>query len=115
MNAGDLRVVLCTAPAAGEAGKPGAAALAAQLVQERLCACANVLPAVQSFFWWEGKVDTAHECLLVLKTAAVRCAELRARIVALHPYTLPEILELQPSGGLEAYLQWVGASVAPAR
>jgi periplasmic divalent cation tolerance protein len=104
-------VVLCTAPSAGDGDKPGAAALAQQLVQERLCACANVVPAVQSFFWWQGKVDTATESLLILKTTAAATAALRARILELHPYSLPEVLELTPTGGEDAYLRWVADSV----
>jgi periplasmic divalent cation tolerance protein len=107
VTAASVRVVLCTAPSAGDGDKPGAAALAQQLVQERLCACANVVPAVQSFFWWQGRVDTATESLLILKTTAETAAALRARILELHPYRLPEVLELTPTGGHDAYLRWI--------
>jgi periplasmic divalent cation tolerance protein len=111
----DAVVVLCTAPAAGSGGKPGAEALARQLVDERLCACGNVVPGVRSFFRWEGKVDTADECLLIAKTTAAVCAVLRARIVQLHPYEVPEVLELAVDGGLPAYLRWLADATAPAR
>jgi periplasmic divalent cation tolerance protein len=106
-------VVLCTAPAAGERGKLAADALARQLVEERLCACVNVLPGVRSVFRWQGKVDVAEECLLVLKTTRAAAARLRERIVALHPYEVPEVLEFDVDGGLPAYLQWLTSSVGP--
>jgi periplasmic divalent cation tolerance protein len=107
----DAVVVLCTAPATGDRGKPGAEALARQLVEERLCACVNVLPAVRSVFRWQGKVDVADECLLVAKTTRAAAARLRSRIAALHPYDVPEVLELAVADGLPAYLRWLGDAV----
>jgi periplasmic divalent cation tolerance protein len=113
-DADDVVVVLSTAPAAAPAGSPGrlgAAELAQRLVQERLCACANVVPGVQSFFWWQGRIDTAAESLLVLKTTRAGAPALRARLLELHPYEVPEVLELPPAGGHGPYLDWVRASV----
>jgi periplasmic divalent cation tolerance protein len=107
-------VVLCTAPAAGTAaGKLGGRELAQRLVEERLCACVNVLPAVWSCFRWEGRVECAEELLLVVKTAAAAAPRLRSRIVELHPYDVPEVLEFAASGGLPAYLAWLAGSVTP--
>jgi periplasmic divalent cation tolerance protein len=108
----DVRVVLCTAPAAGNGDRQGADDLAAQLVRERLCACVNVVPGVRSFFWWEGRVDQADERLLVIKTTVAALPALRARVQALHPYQVPEFLELPVTGGLPDYLAWLQASVA---
>lgn len=109
-------VVLCTAPADTDAaGKLGAEALARTLVAERLCACVNVLRGVRSFFWWQGAVDTADEQLLVIKTTRAAAGSLRQRLVALHPYEVPEVLEFAVADGLPAYLQWLAASVAPER
>ena len=110
-TAGDVVVVLCTAPAAAREGRLGAAELAQQVVQERLCACANVMPSVQSFFWWQGRVDTAAESLLVLKTTRAVAGRLRERLLQLHPYDLPEVLELPVEGGHAPYLDWVRASL----
>lgn len=98
-------VVLCTAPPAG------AADLARQLVEERLCACVNVLPSVHSSFRWEGRVESAEESLLIAKTTAAAAPQLRDRIVELHPYDVPEVLELPVGGGLPAYLAWLTDSV----
>lgn len=106
-------VVLCTAPATAAApGKLGAHALAEALVACGLCACVNVVPAVRSYFRWQGKVDVADELLLIAKTTTAAAPELRARLAALHPYEVPEVLELPVAGGLPAYLQWLVASVA---
>jgi periplasmic divalent cation tolerance protein len=97
-----VRVVLVTAPDA-ETG----ARLARALVGERLAACANVVPGVRSIYRWQGALQEDAEVLLVLKTGAERCAALAARVKDLHPYELPEVLELPATGGSEAYLGWV--------
>jgi periplasmic divalent cation tolerance protein len=97
-----IRVVLTTVPDA-EVG----ARLARALVAERLAACVNLVPGVQSFYRWQGQLEEAAELLLVVKTRADRSAALAARIQALHPYELPEVLELAPSGGSAAYLDWL--------
>ncbi|MEO6597405.1 MAG: divalent-cation tolerance protein CutA [Planctomycetota bacterium] len=106
-------VVLCTAPANGEKGRLGAKALAQKVVDEGLCACVNVVPGVTSFFRWQGRVDRAEELLLVAKTTAVAAARLRQRIAELHPYDVPEVIELSVADGLPGYLQWVADSVGP--
>jgi len=98
----DVRVVLVTAPDAAAAEK-----LARALVDERLAACVNVVPGVRSFYRWEGRVQDDAEFLLVAKTREERVGALAARVDELHPYDLPEILELPASGGSEAYLDWV--------
>lgn len=108
-------IVLCTAPAAGSGGKLGAAALAERLVEESLCACVNVVPGVRSVFRWQGKVDTADEQLLIVKTTAAAASALRARIVQLHPYEVPEVIELRIDGGDERYLRWLAESTAAPR
>ncbi|MBL9079860.1 MAG: divalent-cation tolerance protein CutA [Planctomycetes bacterium] len=108
-------LVLCTAPANGQRGRPGAEDLARRLVDEGLCACVNVVPGVRSFFRWQGAVDRAEELLLLAKTTAALAPQLRQRITELHPYEVPEVLELPVAAGLPAYLQWVAASVQDRR
>lgn len=97
-------VVLVTAPA-GEA----APLLARTLVEERLAACVNVLPAVSSVFRWDGAVEEASETLLVVKTRRDRLERVFGRIVELHPYEVPEVVALPIVDGLEPYLDWVRA------
>lgn len=113
MTAPAAVVILCTAPLESRAGKPCAHDLARQLVEEQLCACVNVVPGVRSFFRWEGKVDVADELLLVIKTTAAMALRLRTRIVALHSYEVPEVLELAVDDGLPSYLAWLADAVRP--
>ena len=84
-----------------------ARALADALVGERLAACVNLLPGVQSVYRWQGRVETGEEVLLLIKTTRTCLPALQARIVALHPYELPEVLAVESAGGLPTYLDWV--------
>ena len=83
--------------------------IARALVEERLAACVNVLPGVRSIYRWKGAVEEASEVMLVAKTRASRAAALAARVRALHPYELPEVLALPVTDGSQAYLRWVVA------
>jgi periplasmic divalent cation tolerance protein len=103
-------IVLSTFPADQDA-----AALARTLVEERLAACVNVLPPMQSTYRWEGKVEQAAERQLVIKSTLARVKALKARLVELHPYDVPEVLILPVAGGSRDYLEWVAASVRTAR
>ncbi len=87
-----------------------AATLAHRLVEERLCACANLIPSVRSIYRWKGAISDEMEALLVLKTSAPRVAALQARIGELHPYEVPEALEVPVESGPAAYLQWLSES-----
>jgi periplasmic divalent cation tolerance protein len=84
-----------------------ATAIARALVQERLIACANLVPGVRSVYRWEGNVEEDDEVLLILKTTDERCETVAARVKALHPYELPEVLVLPVCGGSPGYLDWV--------
>jgi periplasmic divalent cation tolerance protein len=84
-----------------------AQALARALVERRLAACVNLLPAVQSIYRWQGAVEEAAEVTLLIKTTAARYAELEQAIRALHPYELPEVIAVPVSAGLPAYLGWI--------
>jgi periplasmic divalent cation tolerance protein len=88
-----------------------ASTLAQTLVEERLAACVNVLPAMASVYRWEGRVDRAREQQLIIKTSADRVAALEMRLRELHPYDLPEFLVLGPLQGSKAYLDWIRDSV----
>ena len=86
--------------------------IARTLVDERLAACVNLLPGVTSVYRWQGKVETGEEVLMLAKTTAKGLEALTARIAALHPYDVPEVIALDITGGLLAYLEWIAAETA---
>lgn len=104
MNNSRAAIVLTTLGAATDA-----ASLARTLVEERLAACVNVLPAMTSTYRWKNAVEEEREQQLVIKTSRDRVAALEARIRELHPYELPEFLVLDASGA-DAYLAWIRES-----
>lgn len=83
--------------------------IARALVHERLAACVNLLPGIESVYRWEGAVEAGEEVLLLAKTVPGRLEALTARIVELHPYDLPEVVALEAAGGLPGYLEWIAA------
>jgi periplasmic divalent cation tolerance protein len=83
--------------------------LARTLVEARLAACAQVGGPVTSTYWWEGRVETATEQLVVLKTTADLVDALVERLRRLHSYDVPEIVVTPVTGGNPAYLDWVAA------
>jgi periplasmic divalent cation tolerance protein len=85
--------------------------IAHTLVQERLAACVNVIGPMQSVYRWQNNIDTAEEFLLLIKTTAAAYARVQARVRALHSYQLPEIVELNITGGSAEYLKWVADCV----
>ncbi|MUV12798.1 divalent-cation tolerance protein CutA [Noviluteimonas gilva] len=86
--------------------------IANALVEARLAACVNFVPGMHSTYRWQGKVEHAGEVLLLVKTTRVRMPAVQERIVALHPYELPEVLTIE-AGGLPAYLQWIAQETDP--
>lgn len=101
---GEVVALLMTAPDE-ETGRR----IARALVEERLAACVNVLPGVHSIYRWKGAVEESDEVMLVAKTRAERAPALAARVRALHPYELPEVVALPVTDGSRAYLRWVVA------
>ncbi len=95
-------LVLVTAPTPEKAAE-----LARALVSERLAACGNVVAGVRSIYRWEGAVQDESEALLLLKTTAGRFEQLRDRVLALHPYHVPEVVALSIEAGSRAYLDWI--------
>src|SRR3954471_11729850 len=96
-----LLVVLCTFPERDTAERIGG-----MLVEERLAACVNVLPGVQSIYRWEGKVESAEEVLAIMKTTAEACSRLETRLKKLHPYDVPEIIAVPVERVAAAYAKW---------
>jgi len=103
--AGEELLVFVTIASAAEGAN-----LAAVLVGERLAACVNIVPSVQSVYRWQGQVQHDNEALLVVKTVRSRYDDLERRIREIHPYTTPEIIATPIERGLPAYLQWLRES-----
>lgn len=103
----DARVVLTTAGSADEARK-----IARALVDQRLAACVNIVPRIESIYRWESKVESAEEWLLIIKTTAARFPAVRGAILAHHGYDLPECICLTVEAGEERYLEWLKDSSA---
>jgi len=82
------------------------------LIEQQLAACVNILPSVTSVYRWQGKVESADETILLIKTTMARYPDLEAAIKDQHPYELPEIIAVPVSSGLSAYLEWVATETS---
>ena len=102
MNKTDRIIVLITAGSEEEAHK-----VAELLTNEKKAACVNILPGVDSLFWWEGKIDSARESLLLVKTRASLFPEIVELVKRMHSYEVPEIIALPIIAGSEDYLKWL--------
>ena len=103
----DVRIVLTTVGLHEKAEE-----LAVALVERRLAACINILGPIRSIYRWKGKVENEQEYMLLIKTTVKGAAEVAAAFVELHPFELPERVELDVVGGGEEYLLWVAGQVA---
>jgi len=81
-----------------------------QVVTEKLAACANILPAVESIYRWKDKVETGNETLVIFKLGEDRHSAFQEKVRSLHPYEVPEIIFFPVSNGLPEYLHWVADS-----
>ncbi|HTA16550.1 MAG TPA: divalent-cation tolerance protein CutA [bacterium] len=103
-------VVLITAPAGEKA-----AGLARLLVEQKLAACVNRVPGVESVYWWHGKIETAAEELLIAKTDKLKVKALVKAVKAAHPYETPEVVALRIKEGNRDYLRWIADSLGTPR
>jgi periplasmic divalent cation tolerance protein len=99
-------LVLCTCPDTASAER-----IATALVDERLAACVNRIANVASTYRWQGKVCHDDEILLLIKTTSERFDAVRDRVVALHPYEVPEVIAFAIAAGSLPYLDWIESSV----
>jgi periplasmic divalent cation tolerance protein len=104
----DYCLVLCTCPDLLTARK-----LAESLVADKLAACVNILPSISSVYLWQGKIESASELLLLIKTRTDIYSELEAFIAKVHPYDVPEIVALPFVAGSSLYLSWISSSLEP--
>ena len=86
--------------------------VARDLVTEKFAACANIIPAVESIYRWQGKVEEGNETLVLFKTTAARSSSFQEKLKSLHPYEVPEIIFVSLTAGLPEYLRWVVDSTA---
>ena len=101
-------LVLVTAP-----DRQSARRLAKAALQARLAACANLIPGLESHYWWKGKIERSAEVLILFKTPASNLAGLEKCILANHPYDTPEFVVIQLHKGTERYLAWLEDGLRP--
>ncbi|MEM2466130.1 MAG: divalent-cation tolerance protein CutA [Candidatus Bathyarchaeia archaeon] len=99
-------IVLTTTPNKEEAEK-----IVHALLAERLIACANIIGPIHSLFWWQNKIDTAQEHLILMKTRKDLFAKLAGKVKALHSYQIPEIIALPITESSKDYLKWLDESL----
>lgn len=100
-------VIYCTCPDSATAET-----LAGTLLQEKLIACANLIPGLESHYWWKGKIQKDKEVLLIMKTTHSLFKAIELLIQNNHPYQVPEIIALPIVKGSSSYLSWIQGSVA---
>lgn len=96
-----MRMVLCTCP------QESADDIADAVLGDRLAACVNIISQVRSKYWWEGKINTDNESLLIMKTRDDLVADLIAKIKEVHPYEVPEVIAFDIKEGNADYLKWI--------
>jgi len=105
-SARSFSVVLVTAPDLKTARK-----LARSALKARLVACANLIPRIESHYWWRGKIESGSEVLIVFKTSKLNLPGLEKLVLAEHPYDTPEIVALPIQSGTRRYLKWIEDSL----
>ena len=109
-KSGPFNIVLVTAPTRVVARRLARAALTA-----RLAACANLVPGIESHYWWQGKMESSAEVLIIFKTTRRHRPALEKLIIDKHPYDTPEFVVLPLTGGNRRYLSWLAASIRSGR
>jgi len=93
------------------ANKEEAQKIAASLIERKLAACVNIIDKIESVFWWEGKVESAREMMLVIKSKKTNLDKIIKQVKAMHSYSVPEIIAIPIAGGYKPYLKWINDSV----
>lgn len=106
-SASRFATVLVTAPDLKAARRLARAAL-----EHRLAACANLVPKVESHYWWRGRIESSGEVLMIFKTTRAKLAPLERLVAAEHPYDTPEFVVVPLRGGAAKYLTWLAESLA---
>lgn len=103
-------VIFITAPHKKEARR-----IAKALLENKLAACVNIIPEINSLFWWQAKIDSASEVLLVIKSKQAKLTQIIKLVKSLHSYEVPEIIALPIIGGYKPYLRWLERSLGKPR
>ena len=90
----------------------GAKKIARALVEKKLAACCNIMKGVTSIYFWEGKIEEAAECMIIVKTRQERFNQLVEEVKKIHSYVLPEIIAVPITKGLKGYLSWIDESTS---
>ena len=106
MQQANAAMVLVTVSGKAEADK-----ITSVLLESRKAACVNIIPKVSSRFWWQGKIDSADEILLLIKTRATAVPAIIELVKKNHSYTVPEVIALPIVAGNEDYLSWINSEV----
>lgn len=99
-------IVFVTASSRPEAGR-----IAQALLKNRLVACVNIVDKIESFFWWQAKIDSAKETLLVIKSKKAKLGKIIKTVKSIHSYQVPEIIALPVIAGNSPYLKWIDESI----
>jgi len=99
---GEISIVFVTA-----GNEEEAATIARSVVEQRLAACASIVPLIRSVYRWQGQIHDEQECLVIIKTATSQYEALQERVRELHSYEVPEIISFPVARGLPQYLDWV--------
>jgi periplasmic divalent cation tolerance protein len=101
-------LIYTTYPSRAEAERVGRA-----LVEQRLCACVNILPGIVSLYWWQGAIERAAEAVMIIKTRTALVERVRVAVKEAHSYTTPAFLVLPVESADKAYLDWLLAETEP--
>jgi periplasmic divalent cation tolerance protein len=85
--------------------------VAKAILKKKLAACVNIVGGLESHYWWRGKLETARECLLLIKTRRTRVSSVASAVKAAHSYEVPEVIFLPVVAGERRYLKWLGEAV----
>lgn len=93
------------------ANKKEANSIADALIKDKAAACVNVVPKIESVFWWQGKIDHSQEVLLIIKSRKSKLNRIIKIVKLLHSYKVPEIIALPIVSGYKPYLEWINDSI----
>lgn len=104
----DIRLILCTFPNPESARQIGTL-----LIEKQLAACVNLIPAVESIYSWQDKIETSNEVLAIIKTQSSAYIDLKHTLSDVHPYDVPEIISINPTDVSDEYADWVNQVTRP--